>query len=153
MRSLGTLLLAASIGLLGVIVWQGSLLLPGPIPQTTSVTLPVRATVKKGKTGFHGSAAKKSPLNPADSASSFPPDLKPRTTVVTPPLDVPDSGQMEIGTARSELRERYGVPTFAVSSVRDGSLVERYYYVEPERANLVVATLREGKLVEAQTVQ
>ncbi len=67
------------------------------------------------------------------------------------PLGVPDSEKMEIGTTRSELRERYGVPTLAVSSVRDGALVELYYYVQPDRVKLVIATLREGKLVSAQT--
>jgi hypothetical protein len=60
---------------------------------------------------------------------------------------------MEIGATRSELRERYGVPTFAVESVRDGSLVERYYYVKPDHANVVMATLHNGKLVAAQNAR
>jgi hypothetical protein len=153
MRSLGILILAASIGLIGVIVWQGPAWLQGPtlLPASTA-TLPVKPIVSKEKGRVRERVAKKPTHQPAAEEFSSPPDLSSPTTVVPHPLSVPDPEKMEIGATRSELRERFGVPTFAVSSVRDGNLVERYCYAKPDHATLVIATLLEGKLVSAQTV-
>ena len=71
---------------------------------------------------------------------------------MAPSPDVPDLGKIGYGTTRSEIRKRYGVPTLAVVSSHDGSLVERYYYADPDHSKMAIATFRDGKLVAAQTV-
>jgi len=138
-------------------IWHWQRWLPGQTPQATSApNLPVDPAVSKKAKTANSSRSKNVDRNSAafrakDLAGvTFPTDPLPTTTVVRPLLDVPDSKKMEIGTTRSDLQKRYGAPTVAVSSVRDGRLVELYYYVKPDRANMVVATLREGKLVSAQ---
>jgi hypothetical protein len=156
MRSLAMLILVASIGLLGVAIWEGLQWYPGQTLQAASARFPVRPPVKKKEKAVHGGMAKnpvRSPDSGTNEPPSFPPHLNSGAAVVRHPLSVPDSDNMEIGATRSELRERYGVPTFAVESVRDGSLVERYYYVKPDHANVVMATLHNGKLVAAQNAR
>jgi hypothetical protein len=154
MRSLGIWVLAASIGLIGVLVWQVTVGWPRWMPQPAStVTSRPKVAVSKEKKSVHGRVSKKSAPDPAAAEISLPSELVSRNKVAAPPTSVPDSEDMEVGITRSELRKRYGMPTFAVSSVRDGGLFERYYYLKPDRANLVVATLREGKLIAAETAK
>jgi len=151
------LLIAASIGLIGLMIWHWQRWLPGQTPQATSSLTPPIDTIasKKAKAGNGGrskifdrsSAVSRTKELPGDS---FSPDPIPVSAAVKPVLDIPDSKKMEIGATRSALQTRYGAPTVVVSSVRDGRLVELYYYVRPDRTNMVVATLREGKLVSAQ---
>jgi len=86
------------------------------------------------------------------AATTVAPPPKPGP-VAAAPTGVPDPEKMAIGTTSSELRKRFGVPSLAVESVDDGSLLERYYYVKPDRAHLVVATLRNGTLVSAQNAR
>ena len=157
MRRVELLLIAASIVLVSLMIWHWQRWLPGQTPQATlAPNLPVDPAVSKKAKTANSSRSKNVDRNSAafrakDLAGvTFPTDPLPTTTVVRPLLDVPDSKKMEIGTTRSDLQKRYGAPTVAVSSVRDGRLVELYYYVKPDRANMVVATLREGKLVSAQ---
>jgi hypothetical protein len=158
MRSLELLTLAAIIGLVGAVVWQGGHWFPGQsVLATSAPTLPVRPPVSKEVKAVPGKVAKNpgrhnvAPAMNESAALSLPPDLNSAKIVVTPPLGIPDSEALAIGTTSSELRERYGVPSVAVESVREGSLVERYYYVKADHANMVVANLRDGKLVSAQT--
>jgi hypothetical protein len=66
---------------------------------------------------------------------------------------LPDSDKLLVGTTRIELRQRYGSPAFEVAATHEGSLVERYYYMNSDRGNVVIATLRNGKLVSAQNTQ
>lgn len=156
MRKLGLLMLVASLALIGIAVQQGSNWFKVPTFQDTSAAaLPATPAAAKKPKAVHSATARNSPLRPAVPATTnvppIPPDPGSTTAIVKPQLPIPDSEKMEIGSTRSEIRERYGVPTLSVSSVRDGSLVEHYYYVKPDRTNLVVATLREGRLVSAQT--
>ena len=156
-RRVELLLVAASIGLVALMVWHWQRWLPGQTaPATSTRTPPVDLAVsqkaktangRKAKNFDRSSAASRAPELSGDS---FSPDPVPATTAVKPLLDIPDSKTMAIGTTRSDLRKRYGIPSAVVTSLRDGHLVELYYYVKPDRANMVVATLREGKLVSAQ---
>jgi hypothetical protein len=159
MRNLETMTLAACIGLVGVAIWEWHHGFPGLAVEGSSPLIsPVNSAVGKKTTAIHGRVAKnpasQSVTSRTDERSGFiTPDFNSGTTVVPPPPGVPDSEKMEIGTTRSELKERYGTPALAVESVRNGSLVERYYYLKPDHVNLVVATLSDGKLVSAQTAQ
>jgi hypothetical protein len=157
MRRPEKLIVAALLGLFGVLIWQAPQWLKIPVLAANSAeTLPVSPAVKKDATDGRGS--RKSSRRSAPSLTTidppeltFPPDLRLGTTTLKPAFQVPDSEKMEIGATRSQLRERYGVPTLAVQAVHDGSLVENYYYVKPDRTKLVIATLRNGKLVSAET--
>ena len=158
MRGVEIVILVASIGLAGLVavaVWQG---FSGQTLQTTSAaTEQVLPAVSKevkvargrvAKNWVRHSAATKTNELPGLSLS---PDVDSAKKVATAPHGVPDSETLATGTTRSELRVRYGVPTIAVEYVGDGSLVERYYYVKPDRVNMVVVILRDGKVVSAQT--
>ncbi|HEY3838355.1 MAG TPA: hypothetical protein VGL72_17370 [Bryobacteraceae bacterium] len=170
MRSLQLFLLAAAIGVVGIALWQRQTLFGDALHAASAVISPVssktyrQARAVPSGTAKHSVLTKKSAAGGASrtnptaasnelSGISVPAELNLGTTVVKPLLDVPDSEKMEIGAGSSELRQRFGTPTLAVESVNDGSLVERYYYVKPDRNNLVIATLREGKLISAQTAQ
>jgi hypothetical protein len=159
MRGLESVLLIATVGLVGVAAWQWGYWFPGQTPQfayaARSTVLPADSKEAKGVHHVAKNSGRHSAIPETVGAPepSLSPDLNPAKKAVVPPPGVPDSETLAVDTTRSELRERYGVPALAVESVRDGSLVERYYYVKPDHANMVVATLRNGKVVSAQTAQ
>lgn len=166
MRRPELLVFAVCIGLIGIVAWQGRAWLGQTLHATSAVTVDpaIDKRVNPAHSGVakHSAVTKQSPGRTASgpavvtsesSEISVPAELNLGTTVVTRLPDVPDSENMEIGAPSAELRKRYGAPTLAVESVSDGSLVERYYYVKPDRNNLVIATLREGKLVSATTAR
>ena len=164
MRSPERLILVASVGLAAIAIWHWQHVLTAMIHQVEAATLPTGPPVGVKESAAPSRTAKIPAHRPAPSkrqehaALSFPPELKSGVSIVeTPPRfpdsRVPDSEQMELGTTRSELKARYGAPTIAVESIRDSTLVERYYYLKSDRANVVIATLNNGKLVAAQTTK
>jgi hypothetical protein len=157
MRGLETFMVAGLIGLVGVAVWQGRHWFPALTPSgASSMVSPVPVALAKDLKSLHSKLAKnserRSTLRDAHSGNVAVLDGG-ISEVVVPLPGFPTSKTLAVGTTRSELRERYGVPTLNVLSSRDGSLVERYYYVNPNDAHLTVATLHNGKLVSAETVQ
>jgi hypothetical protein len=166
MRSLSILVFLASIGFIGVLFRQ-AYLQEHTQQATLTVTSPVKPTTGKKTGGDRGRAGKK-PHRPERTAAgigpqisigeqgarkdSLPPDVNPATTAGSSRV-IPDPEKMEIGTTRAELKAQYGAPTFAVAGVREGDLLERYFYLKPDHANLVVARLRDGRLVSAENVR
>lgn len=158
MRRPETLLVVAFVGLFAVVMWQGPHWFQGQTIQAApAIPVVFGRQVAKAAKPDHGSVAKNSgrryALPVTDEPEAFPPALDSATKHAKPLLAVPDAEKLPIGTTRSELREHYAVPTFTVEAVRDGSFVERYYYVKPDRDNMVVATLLDGKLVSAETAK
>jgi hypothetical protein len=159
MRGLETFMVAGLIGLVGVAVWQGRHWFPALTPSgASSMVSPVSAALAKNAKDHKGlsklakNSERRSTFRDAHSGNVAALDGG-ISEVIVPLPGFPTSKTLAVGTTRSELRERYGVPTLDVSSSRDGSLVERYYYVNPNDAHLTVATLHNGKLVSAETVQ
>lgn len=73
------------------------------------------------------------------------------TTVVVVPVPAPlHPDNHTLGLSRSELREQYGAPTLRFAATNDGGLLERYYYRDSGHEQMVVATLRDGRVVSVQ---
>jgi hypothetical protein len=164
MRSLETLMMAGIIGLVAVAIWQGRHWFPGQISSPGSAVAVAVQPASKGdpkalhlspakNSGRHSAARKNDPDRPGLPLVSPATDLSsPLTMVIGSSLGDPDSVKLPVGTTRSELRERFGTPTLDIQSPREGSLIERYYYVNQDHANMTVATLENGRLIATATV-
>ena len=71
--------------------------------------------------------------------------------IYVPSPAVPNQSNCAPGATRSQLREQYGEPALSVVSRRGGRLVEQYYY-NADLSHSVVATLHDGTVVFAETV-
>lgn len=150
MRILETLVLAAPIGLIGVAVWKGNQW-PGhsaSFPPAEAYTMAPSVAKKTKKQATKPPSRIARTLTPAAAAPPLPVVRR-----VAPPMNIPDTASLTVGTTRSELRQRYGAPALAIESVNGGNLVERYYYVHPDRTNMVVTILQNGLVVSSQTAQ
>jgi hypothetical protein len=163
MRSVEILLITGLIALVGVAGWQGRHWFPRQtLASAPSVIAPAQLTPspKAGSrgaqtAGIHsdkrGARSGAGGLLAAEQPTTGEPVNATVKIVQAPPSD-PDSLKLPSGTSRSEVRERLGTPSVDVQSTREGGLLERYYYLSSDRANLTVATLHNGKLVGMQTV-
>jgi len=179
MRSPDNLLVAGLIAVLAIVVfvvWFGGDAMLGRalrpadiIPVTNQSEAAAKAAdaknakTKKEKSAVHqmarnasGPGASSHAQDVSESPTAPPPPaaiLNARTTEVVAGSGFPEALRLAIGTTRTELRKRYGSPRFEVTSSREGSLVERYYYSDVDYTNMAVAILRNGKLVSVEKVQ
>ena len=65
---------------------------------------------------------------------------------------IPAPEKLIVGTTRAALERQYGKPTFDVVARRNGSLVERYFYVSRDQAHITVATLQDGRITSAASI-
>jgi hypothetical protein len=47
---------------------------------------------------------------------------------------------------------KYGQPIARVSGVEDGRLIERFYFLRPDRTRITIAILRSSVVVSAESV-
>jgi hypothetical protein len=87
---------------------------------------------------------------PSETDSAFP-DEPSTITVLVPSAHFPTPEELKAGTAGTDIRSQFGEPSARVAGVRDGVLLERYYYLNSERTKVTVATLQNGVLVSAQS--
>jgi len=154
MRAVEALMIAGLIGLVALAYIERSSWLPGhSAAAATSAAAAVHLqAAEPGKRKPAPGTQKKHP-----SLNTSVPQMIPEATIVAIPDDtvappaIPDK-ELTTGTSRTELRQRYGLPTLGLTATREGSLVERYYYVDPSKGNMSVATLRNGKVVSTATV-
>lgn len=64
----------------------------------------------------------------------------------------PTPGDLPVGTTRAQLLAKYGTPIARVSGVEDGRLIERFYFLHPDRTRITVAILRSGMVASAESV-
>lgn len=64
----------------------------------------------------------------------------------------PTPGDLPAGTTRAQVLARYGEPIARVSGVEDGRLIERFYFLRPDRVQITVALLRSGVVASAESV-
>lgn len=102
---------------------------------------PTKVRRKHGTSKAGGSAA-------TDSAF---PDEPSTITVLVPSAHFPEPEELNMGMTGTEIRSQFGEPSARVSGVRDGALLERYYYLNSDRTRVTVATLNNGVLVGAQS--
>ena len=133
-----------------------------PTHKTTQSPAEMKISKKSGQNArIRGNRSEKSAFAAAGStvkdeplAPSLPLALNvPPAALAAIPRLVPDSDSLPVGTPRAELRSRYGTPAFQAAASYGGGLIERYYYVASDHSNVVIATLRNGKLVSTQTEQ
>jgi hypothetical protein len=56
------------------------------------------------------------------------------------------------GSTAAEIRGAYGAPTIDVAGSRDGRVLEKYYYMSPDRTHLTVANIENGLLISAESL-
>ena len=156
MRGIETLTLASLVGLVGVGIWQAGKWLPAQVShEATAAVSPLNRNVPEK---LHHSASKTSRSgNPktddrrGSNAAASPAESGNHIVVRVPLPAVPNQSDCAPGTTRSQLREQYGEPALSVMSRRGGRLVEQYYY-NADLSHFVVATLHDGTVVFAETV-
>jgi hypothetical protein len=79
----------------------------------------------------------------------FPPAIM---TVTIPDAPFPTPESLKIGSSRAELRAAFGEPAMDIAGIRDGRVLERYYYLNRERSLLTVATVENGKVTAAESL-
>ena len=65
---------------------------------------------------------------------------------------IPAPEKLIVGTTRAALERQYGKPTLDVVARRNGSLVERCFYVSRDHAHITVATLQDGRIISAVSI-
>lgn len=85
------------------------------------------------------------------AASNAFPDEPSTITVLVPSAHFPAPDDLKVGNTGTEIRSQFGEPSARVVGVRDGVLLERYYYLNSDRTRVTVATLNNGVLVSAQS--
>jgi len=153
MRGKETWLLAAAIGLVAwaMYMWAHSRF---PIPNLLAeyktkssaalAKLPPRANpsaVPKGRTASTRLASART--------SEFPGGI---TTVIVPPPPFPTQKNLRTGTALAQIRQTYGEPIMNVSGLKEGHLLERWYYINSDNTAMTVATMDDGFVSSVETL-
>ena len=154
MRGIEGLVIALVLGLLGVAVWQSQRWVPRWTATVPSADVaPATKTANALTKGSKRPAGKLDRLAGRNPSSAFDTLATADTTVVVVPLpSIPESSDLQVGTTRMQIRDRYGEPSLNVAARRNGRLIERYYYLNGDQTRVTVATLQDGTLVSAQTV-
>jgi hypothetical protein len=149
MRAIEALMMALAVAVVGGGIWAVHKWIP-----------------RSGLSIFRPAAAEKTKVaeppvsKPASASSKRTPR---RTRDVAVPLgaievDVPvgfpfpNPRDLSAGTTRAQVLARYGEPIARVSGVEDGRLIERYYFLNPDRTRITVAILRSGVVDSAESV-
>jgi hypothetical protein len=152
------LLAILGVGFWAITRWagQGSTAsrLLSPITSRFGVA-PVAKPAETAGANQHGKPdrAKRSTRKRSDSTvsdSAFP-DEPSTITVMVPSAHYPKPEELKLGSTGTDIRSQFGEPSARVAGVRDGVLMERYYYLNGDRTLLTVATLQNGLLVSAQS--
>lgn len=156
MRRIESVVLAIVVGLLGVGVWRAQPLLPVWNSQP-EVPRPA-ASVEAGEAGEAGGAVwvrgTRDPIRPLHSHTQIAirGAIDSGSTTVVPVAwgpSVPRAGELMIGATSSELRRSFGDPMLETALVRDGRLIQRYYYFNNDQTQFTMATLENGRVVSA----
>lgn len=110
-------------------------------PKTTEVAANDKS--KHGKHAQHADIRQVSSDLKADDASTM--------SVVWNPA-FPSPSDLMAGTTRQQLTSLYGTPWLQMSAMRNGRLLERYYYSTADRSHVTVATLEDGAVVAASSI-
>lgn len=163
MRGIVGLLLIGFIGLVAVGVWNARQSLPpwgveavssGNDASTASsdanrVAGEVAAKASKNTRRTPGKGGLNSGAEIAmASIGDFPVS---ETVVYVPTPGFPTRKDFRIGAKGSEIRSQYGEPTARVTEMRDGRVFEHYYYFNPDRTQLTMATLENGLVISAES--
>ncbi|HZQ54679.1 MAG TPA: hypothetical protein VFB14_20930 [Bryobacteraceae bacterium] len=151
MRRIESVILAIVVGFLGVGVWRAQPLFPAWNSQPEAVR-PAAASVETG--GAVWLKGTRAPIRPLPSHRDIVlrAAIDSGSTTVVPVLwaaSIPRAGQMMIGATSSELRRSFGDPMLETALLRDGHLIQRYYYFNSDQTQFTMATLENGRVVSA----
>jgi hypothetical protein len=88
--------------------------------------------------------------SPAAAVPVFPPAVM--MVTIPPDLPFPTPQALKVGSSRAEIRATYGDPAMNIAGIRNGHVLERYYYLNRERSLLTVATVENGTLTAAESL-
>jgi hypothetical protein len=74
------------------------------------------------------------------------------TTVVVPPPPFPTQKNVVAGTALAQVRQTYGEPVMNVAELKEGHLLQRWYYVNDDNTAMTVATMDDGVVRSVETL-
>ncbi len=150
MRRIESVVLAIVVGLLGVGVWRAQPLLP--VWDAQPKAAPPAASVDTGAAVWVRGT--RDPIQPLTSHGQIVlrGAIDSATTTVVPvpwAASVPRAGEMMIGATSTELRRSFGDPMLETALLRDGRLIQRYYYFNNDQTQFTMATLENGRVVSA----
>jgi hypothetical protein len=152
------------LAILGVGLWAITRYIGGPGSTAASILAPITSrfgvgaaaksvarpeTKEEGKGGR--TKAKRSKASGTVSTDDAFPDEPSTLTVLVPSAHYPTPEELKIGSTGSDIRSEFGEPSARIAGVRDGVLLERYYYLNSDRTRVTVATMKNGLLVSAQS--
>ncbi len=156
MRGIEAMLLAAFAGLVGLAFWNARQWLPQWSPKVVN-SVPAnggnavrkvsdKSVAKKQHAGRHGIAGDAS--GTSDLAAGY---ITPSKTIVQVSSwpGFPTRADLPVGASGVGIRAKYGEPTARVTEMHAGQLLERYYYFNSDRTQLIVATLQAGIITGA----
>ena len=150
MRAVETLMMVLAVSVLGIGIWAVHKWVPQSAlsifrPAATQASQPVAPPAPKP-----AQAAKKR-AKPAPMRDIALP-LGAINVDVTPSLPFPSPIDLPAGTTRAQVIAKYGQPIARVSGVEDGRLIERFYFLRPDRTRITIALLRSGIVASADSV-
>lgn len=150
MQRIESVILAIVVGLLGVGVWRAQPLFPARDSQPQA-THPVAPVFTGGAVFVKGTSDPVRTL-PSHTEIAFRRTMNSGSTTVVPVTwspSIPRAGEMMIGATSSELRRSFGDPLVETALLRDGRLIQRYYYFNSDQTQFTMATLENGRVVSA----
>lgn len=150
MRRIESVVLAVIVGLLGVGVWRAEPLLPVWHPHAEAAR-PAASVETGGAVWVKGTSNAIRPL-PSHRQIVLRGAIDSNSTTVVPvpwAASIPGAGEMMIGATSTELRRSFGDPMLETALVRNGRLIQRYYYFNNDQTQFTMATLENGRVVSA----
>jgi hypothetical protein len=150
MRRIESVVLAVVVGLLGVGVWRAQPLLPA-WDSHPEAARPAASVETGGAVWVKGTRDPMRPL-PVHKEIVLRGAIESGGTTVVPvpwAASIPRPGQLMIGATTSELRRSFGEPMLETALLRDGRLIQRYYYFNNDQTQFTMATLENGRVVSS----
>lgn len=149
MRAVETLMMALVVAVLGVGIWAVYKWVPRSGLSIFRPTSSEAVKVAEPPPAKPAPAPKKR-VAPAPTANIAIP-LGAIDVDVKPGFPFPSPGDLPAGTTRAQVIARYGEPIARVSGVEDGRLLERYYFLNPDRMRITIAILHGGIVTSAES--
>lgn len=150
MRRIESVVLAVVVGLLSVGVWRAQPLLP-VWSSHAEAARPAASVETSGVLWVKGTRDPIRPL-PSHRGIVLRGAIESGSTTVVPvpwAASIPRAGELMIGASTSELRRSFGDPMLETALLRDGRLIQRYYYFNKDQTQFTMATLENGRVVSA----
>ena len=99
-----------------------------------------------------GAAESKPIADQAVSPAAVPPSAAATALPTRPDLPFPVPSTLKTGSTTTEIRATFGAPFINIAGTSDGHVLERFYYVNRDRTQLTVLTMKNGKLASSESL-